>query len=322
MSESGANQEALQAESKVLKAINRILLERITCQTEDQLGQVCLNAAQQVIGAQYGFIGEINPMGRFDTIALSDPGWASCRLPDSEATVLIRDMEIRGIWGRVIKDETAFFTNDPASHADSVGLPEGHPDLDSFLGVPLFRNDRIVGMISLANKPGGFNAQDLREVNALTRVMVEAIHSKRIEDAVGRQAQEIMELSTLVVQIWEGVVVAPLIGTLDSRRTQNFMERFLGALVETGSSLALLDITGVPLIDTQTAQHLLESITAAKLLGVQVILTGVRPAIAQTIVHLGIDLSGVVTKSSLSAGLKECLKLLGLEVRPVGSNIA
>jgi rsbT co-antagonist protein RsbR len=110
------------------------------------------------------------------------------------------------------------------------------------------------------------------------------------------------------------VVVAPLIGSLDSNRTQQFMERLLNRIVETNSPVALVDITGVPTIDTQTAQHLIETISAVRLLGAQVVLTGVRPAIAQTLVHLGIDLSNIMTRASLSAGLQVALDILNLKV--------
>lgn len=134
---------------------------------------------------------------------------------------------------------------------------------------------------------------------------------KKVEQRLKQQTQEILELSTPVMQIWEGVVIAPLIGTLDSRRTLLFMERLLNTIVETNSQVALVDITGVPTIDTQTAQNLLETISAAQLLGAQVVLTGVRPAIAQTLVHLGIDLSDINTRSSLSAGLRVALDTIG-----------
>ncbi len=110
------------------------------------------------------------------------------------------------------------------------------------------------------------------------------------------------------------MVAAPLIGVLDSQRTQQFMERLLNRIVETNSPVALVDITGVPTIDTQTAQHLIETITAVRLLGAQVVLTGVRPAIAQTLVHLGINLAGIVTRSSLAGGLAVALELLDLQV--------
>jgi rsbT co-antagonist protein RsbR len=138
------------------------------------------------------------------------------------------------------------------------------------------------------------------------------------EEVVSRQAQEILEISTPVVQVWEGVMAAPLIGTLDTQRAQQFTERLLDRIVETGSTVALVDITGVPAIDTRTAQHLTEAIIAVRLLGAQVVLTGVRPAIAQTLVHLGIDLSNVITRSSLAAGLRFALDVL--ELRMVGKN--
>ncbi len=155
----------------------------------------------------------------------------------------------------------------------------------------------------------------LRGFGKVTRDLTER---KQIEERVQQQSREIMELSTPVMQVWEGVVVAPLIGSLDSQRTQQFMERLLSRIVETNSPMALVDIMGVPTIDTQTAQHLVETISAVRLLGAQVVLTGVRPAIAQTLVHLGIDLSGITTRSSLAAGLMVALE--GLELQVVSKN--
>jgi rsbT co-antagonist protein RsbR len=137
---------------------------------------------------------------------------------------------------------------------------------------------------------------------------------KQAEETIARQAQEILDISTPVIQVWRGVLAAPLIGTLDSRRTQQFMERLLNRIVDTNSAVALVDITGVPAIDTQTAQHLIETVTAVRMLGAQVVLTGVRPALAQTLVHLGTDLSGIITRSSMSSGLRVGLELLGLQV--------
>ncbi|MBU2547032.1 MAG: PAS domain-containing protein [Proteobacteria bacterium] len=143
---------------------------------------------------------------------------------------------------------------------------------------------------------------------------IDVTDQKRAEQTVARQAAEIMELSTPVIQVWEGIVAAPLIGTLDSERTQQFMERFLEAIVEAKAPVAMVDITGVPTVDTQTAQHLIDAITSARLLGTRVILTGVRPAIAQTLVHLGIDLQGIETRSSMAAGLALALDRVGLKV--------
>ena len=133
------------------------------------------------------------------------------------------------------------------------------------------------------------------------------------EEVIARQSREILEFSTPVVQVWEGVIVAPLIGMLDTQRAQQFMERLLTRVVETRSSVALVDITGVPMVDTRTAQYLLEAIAAVRLLGAQLVLTGVRPTIAQTLVHLGIDLEGVVTRTSLEAGLRFAMESMHLQ---------
>ena len=135
-----------------------------------------------------------------------------------------------------------------------------------------------------------------------------------MREALRQRAQEILDVSTPVLQVWEGVVVAPFIGTLDTQRAQQFMERLLERVVETNSSVALLDVTGVPSVDTRTAQHLIETISAVRLMGAQAVLTGVRPAIAQTLAHLGINLADVVTRSSLAAGLRVALDILNLEI--------
>lgn len=151
----------------------------------------------------------------------------------------------------------------------------------------------------------------LRGYAKVTRDLTER---KRMEEELSRQSREILELSTPVVQVWEGIVAATLIGTLDSQRTQQLTERLLERIVATSSTIALVDITGVPTIDTETGRHLIETITATRLLGAEVVLTGVRPAIAQTLVHLGIDLSGVLTRSSLAAGLRVAFQTLHLDV--------
>jgi len=120
------------------------------------------------------------------------------------------------------------------------------------------------------------------------------------EEVILRQQQEMLELSTPVVQLWEGILALPLIGTLDSARTQVVMESLLQRIVETGASIAIIDITGVPTVDTLVAQHLLKTVAAARLMGADCIISGIRPQIAQTIVHLGVDLNTVVTKANLS----------------------
>jgi rsbT co-antagonist protein RsbR len=131
---------------------------------------------------------------------------------------------------------------------------------------------------------------------------------KSREELIQRQQREMMELSTPVVQLWENILALPLIGTLDSERTQVVMESLLHKIVETGASIAIIDITGVPTVDTLVAQHLLKTVAAARLMGADCIISGIRPQIAQTIVHLGVNLSDVTTKASLADAFSIALK--------------
>lgn len=145
------------------------------------------------------------------------------------------------------------------------------------------------------------------------------VFQKSREDLISRQQQELLELSTPVTRLWEGVLAVPLVGTLDSARTQVVMESLLEEIVQSGASIAVMDITGVPTVDTLVAQHLLKTVAAAKLMGAECIISGIRPQIAQTIVHLGVDLGDVVTKASLADGFRHALSRLGLAVGPAPS---
>ena len=150
-------------------------------------------------------------------------------------------------------------------------------------------------------------------VDSLGMHTVKAFQKTR-EEVIGRQQEEMLELSTPVVKLWEGVIALPMIGTLDSARTQIVMESLLQRLVDTGSEIAIIDITGVPTVDTLVAQHLLKTVTAIRLMGAECIISGIRPQIAQTIVHLGVDLQGVTTKATLADALAIALKQVGLSV--------
>ena len=150
-------------------------------------------------------------------------------------------------------------------------------------------------------------------VDRLGLFTVSAFQKTR-EDIIRRQQEEMLELSTPVVKLWDGVLALPMIGTLDSARTQIVMESLLQRIVETGSEIAIIDITGVPTVDTLVAQHLLKTVTAIRLMGADCIISGIRPQIAQTIVHLGIDLQGISTKSTLADALTLALARTGFTV--------
>lgn len=134
------------------------------------------------------------------------------------------------------------------------------------------------------------------------------------EDVIARQVDEISEISTPVISVWDGIVALPIIGTLDSSRTQVVMESLLQQIVDTGSSIAILDISGVPAVDSLVAQHLIKTVSATRLMGAECIISGIRPEIAQTVVHLGIDLSGITTKASLASALQTAFEMLQLSV--------
>lgn len=134
------------------------------------------------------------------------------------------------------------------------------------------------------------------------------------EDVIRRQTDEMSEISTPVIRVWDGILALPIIGTLDSTRTQGVMESLLGEIVASGSSIAILDISGVAAVDSLVAQHLIKTVSATRLMGAECIISGIRPEIAQTIVHLGIDLSSVITKATLASALKTAFSILCLKV--------
>ncbi|HXH75236.1 MAG TPA: STAS domain-containing protein [Bacteriovoracaceae bacterium] len=164
---------------------------------------------------------------------------------------------------------------------------------------------------------GGATAANMDEVWELSDLLdklglyTTEVHQKAREELINRQQLDMLELSTPVVELAEGIIALPMIGTLDSHRTQIVMETLLQRIVETSASIAIIDITGVPTVDTLVAQHLLKTVTAAKLMGTECIISGIRPQIAATIVHLGVDLGTVITKASLASAFHLALKKTG-----------
>lgn len=176
-------------------------------------------------------------------------------------------------------------------------------------------------LFTLARKNWGKDANELFAEVSIANEFIDklALHTTDSyihgrDQVIARQQEDMLELSTPVVTLWDGIVALPLIGTLDSARTQVVMESLLQAIVQTNSRFAIIDITGVPTVDTLVAQHLLKTITAARLMGAECILSGIRPQIAQTIVHLGINLEDVITKSKLADAFRLALERSGRKV--------
>ena len=170
---------------------------------------------------------------------------------------------------------------------------------------------------------GDLGDTDLRAYLQLSRLLDELglftveTYTRAREELITAQADQLLELSTPVVRLWDGVIGVPLVGTLDSARTMVVMEKMLQALIDTGSEQAIIDITGVPAVDTQVAQHLLKTVVAARLMGAECTISGIRPQIAQTIVALGIDFGDIVTKATLADALRHALRRSGSEFGPL-----
>ncbi|MFB7746243.1 STAS domain-containing protein [Streptomyces sp. NPDC056132] len=145
------------------------------------------------------------------------------------------------------------------------------------------------------------------------------VYARTREELISAQAEQLLELSTPVVKLWDNVIGVPLVGTLDSARTMVVMEKMLQALIDTGSEQAIIDITGVPAVDTEVAQHLLKTVVAARLMGAECTISGIRPQIAQTIVALGIDFEDIVTKATLADALRHALRRTGTTVSQAGA---
>jgi rsbT co-antagonist protein RsbR len=177
---------------------------------------------------------------------------------------------------------------------------------------PLFaklREDANGNAAALAEE--SWNATEV--IDRLGMMTAETFQKSR-EEVIRRQQEDMLELSTPVMKMWDGVLALPMIGTLDSSRTQTVMEALLQKIVETGAEIAIIDITGVPTVDTLVAQHLIKTVTAARLMGADCIISGIRPQIAQTIVHLGVNLSDIITKATLADAFSLALKRMGHKV--------
>ncbi len=264
--------------------------------------------------------------------------WMTNQLTDTDLREdLMSNEELRAESGELVKEFLKGLSPESINNPES---PDFDPVLEILGGISISRaqqgySPKETGLFVISLKEalidliddGQWNAeaksQSIRSLNRLFdsfSIYTFETFIKGREEVILRQTDEITEISTPVIRIWDNILALPIIGTLDSARTQVVMESLLTEIVATGSSIAILDISGVPTVDSLVAQHLLKTVSATRLMGAECIISGIRPEIAQTIVHLGIDLSGIITKSSLASALAHAFKTQRLEVKQVPIN--
>lgn len=168
-------EEQLQRQSAMLAGINKVLMSAAVHGDIVETARICLAVAEELTDSKFGFIGMLNEAGLFDDVAISDPGWDACKMPDSDAVQLIQNMQIRGVDRSTLRDKESRIVNDPASHPDHIEPPKGHPRITSFLGVPLKRAGETIGMIGLANNETGYEQTDKETIETLSVAFVEAL---------------------------------------------------------------------------------------------------------------------------------------------------
>lgn len=183
--------DKISRQTRLLSAINRLFAETLKSQDTEAVARTCLAAALSITDSEFGFIGEVGPDGLFSTYTVSETGWDACSMPQKEATASLQNMIIRGIWGQVILREQPLIVDDPGAFPDRVGVPEGHPPLTSFLGVPLKDGRKTIGMIALANRTGGYTGEQREDLEELAVSLVEALRRNQAEEKVKNMYQEL-----------------------------------------------------------------------------------------------------------------------------------
>ncbi|MBM4146740.1 MAG: PAS domain S-box protein [Nitrospira sp.] len=184
-------EKKIKGQNVLLEGINWIVREALIVETEEELSTQCLAIAEELTGSRFGFIDELNQTGTLDSIALSNPGWEVCRMPHTDAAILLKNILVRGIYSDTIRKGISVIVNDPASHPDRVGVPEGHPPITAFLGVPLKHGEKVIGLIGLANKESGYDAEDQQSIEMLSVAFIEALNRIRSENLIKNLNKEL-----------------------------------------------------------------------------------------------------------------------------------
>jgi anti-anti-sigma regulatory factor len=329
---------ALDASATIVSKVIGILLGS----DETEMYGDVLTLLLETFESRFGFFGYIDEENSLVCPSMTRDIFEACQV-QNKSTVFPRSLW-GGLWGRVLIEKKALSKN--VEHV----VPKGHLPLHRSMGAPILYRGELIGSIHLANRTKDYEDTDVALLEKITSIIAPVLAArlerdrqdekrraaeasleryakdlastneeldrvnKELAAQVLQQGQALRELSTPIIQVWRGVLVAPLIGALDAERMSQFTARLLETVASSRAAVVLIDITGLPTVDTSAAQHLFRAVDAVRLLGAEAVLTGVRPAIAQTMVHLGIETSHMETRSSLASGLDFAFRALRLRV--------
>jgi PAS domain S-box-containing protein len=258
VTEAKLSERRIRRDNAVRRAIARIFGEAMSTRMEEELGEVCLRVVEEVTESKIGFVGEIGPDGLLHDLAISNPGWEACSVPAAGHGRLPGNFEVHGLYGWVLREGKAMFTNDPSSHPDGVGLPDGHPPLRAFLAAPLLQGDRVTGIIAVGNREGGYGPDQLESLESLANAVGEALLRKRAEESLRHTAARLELLSWTASELLAADEPHAVIDVLCSRMLEFLdCQVFFNFLVEPGGERLQLNATaGIPEEAARKVQYL------------------------------------------------------------------